>query len=90
MLARFAQGVAQLLVLRRGLSELALGLEQPFLELAQPLGRFGQLAAQVPHLFFEQHHLRPELGLDVVTLVGHVLLLPTPDGEPTLLLVTGA
>ena len=57
VLARLAQGVGQLLVLRHRLGQLALGLEQPLLERADPLRRVLQLAPQRHDLFLEE--LRP-------------------------------
>ena len=53
VLARLAQGVGELLVLGDGLGELALGLEQPLLERAHPLGGVLQAAPQDDDLFFE-------------------------------------
>ena len=61
MLARLAERVAQLLVLRRLLGELALRLEQTLLERAQPVGRVGQARAQVRDLLAE------DLDLAVIT-----------------------
>ena len=57
VLARLAQGVAQLLVLGDGLGQLALGLEQPLLERAHALRGVGEAGAQVGDLVVE--HGRP-------------------------------
>ena len=62
MLARLAQGVGELLVLRHGLGQLALGLEQPLLERAHALGRVLQPAPQRDDLFLERLRLLAELG----------------------------
>ena len=61
VLARLAQGVAELLVLGDGLGQLALGLEQPLLEGAHPLGRVGQLRAQARDLLLERPDLLAQL-----------------------------
>ena len=53
VLARLAQGGRELLVLRDGLGELALGLEQAFFEGADALGCVLQAPAQDDDLFFE-------------------------------------
>ena len=58
VLARLAQGVGELLVLRHRLGQLALGLEESLLQRAHPLGGVGQLAAQRRDLFLE----RPGVG----------------------------
>ena len=60
VLARLTQRVAELLVLDDGVGQLALGLEQALLEGAHPLGRIGQLAAQVGDLLVEDGCLRTE------------------------------
>ena len=57
VLARLAQGVGQLLVLGHGLGQLALGLEQPLLEGAHPLGGVWQPPPQRDDLLLE--HPRP-------------------------------
>ena len=59
VLARLAQGVAELLVLGDGLGQLALGLQQPLLERAHPLRGVGHLAPEVGDLVLE----RVDLGL---------------------------
>ena len=64
MLARLAQGGRQALVLRDGLGELALRLEQPLLEGADPLGRVLEPAAEDDDLFLE----RLQLGLEIADL----------------------
>ncbi len=61
MLARLAQGVGELLVLRDGLGELALGLEQSLLEGAHALGCVLQPAAQLLDLLFEDLAVLAEL-----------------------------
>ena len=62
MLARLAEGVRELLVLRDGLGQLSLGLEQPLLERADALGCLLQLAAQLHDLFLERLRLLEEGG----------------------------
>ena len=64
MLARFAQGGREPLVLGDGLGELALGLEDPLLEGAHPLGCVLEPAAEHHHLFLE----RLQLALEVADL----------------------
>ena len=73
VLARLAQGVGELLVLGHRLGELALGLEQPLLERAHPLGGVLEAPAQGQHLFLEGTHLldvgRPvRVGRDLGTI----------------------
>ena len=62
VLARLAQRVAQLLVLRHRLGQLALGLEQALLEGPDPLGPVGHLAAEARHLLVEQAGLFVQAG----------------------------
>ena len=57
VLARLAQRRRELLVLRDGLGELALGLEQTLLERSHPLGRVLEAAAQDDDLFLQRLHL---------------------------------
>ena len=54
VLARLPQRVAELLVLGDGLGQLALGLEQPLLERAHPLGRVGEPGPQVGDLLVQR------------------------------------
>ena len=58
VLAGLAKGVAELLVLRDGLGQLALGLEQALLERAHPLGCIGQAATELVDLLLEHGDLR--------------------------------
>jgi hypothetical protein len=69
VLAGLAQRVRELLVLRDGVRELALGLQQPLLEGTLPLGRLGQLAPQLGDLFVHDRHL----GLQHRLVLGVVL-----------------
>ncbi len=62
VLAGLAQGVGQLLVLRDGLGQLALALEQALLEGAHPFGGVGQPSSQRGHLLLEQPGLVTQLG----------------------------
>ncbi len=64
MLARFAEGGGEPLVLGDGLLQLALGLEDLLLEGADPLGSVLQAAPEHHDLFFEAL----ELTLEVVDL----------------------
>ena len=57
VLTRLAQRRRELLVLRDGLGELALGLEQTFLERSHPLGRILEAAAQDDDLFLQRLRL---------------------------------
>ena len=59
VLARLAQGGREALVLGDGLGELALGLEEPLLERADPLGRVLEPAAEDDDLFLERLQLAP-------------------------------
>ena len=67
MLARLAQGVGELLVLGHGLGQLALGLQQPLFEGADPLGGVLELAAEVDHLLLQ--------GLDLLEHDADLLLV---------------
>ena len=53
VVARLAQGVGELLVLRHRLAQLALGLEQPLLERAHALGRVLEAPPQREDLLLE-------------------------------------
>ena len=61
VLARLAQGGGELLVLGYGLGELALGLEEPLLQGAYPLGRILQPATQDDDFLFQRLHLLLEI-----------------------------
>ena len=71
VLARLAQGVRELLVLRDGLGQLALRLEEALLERAHPLGRVLELPAQEGDLLLERHRLLAELFELGLVAVGH-------------------
>ena len=62
VVARLPQRVGELLVLRHGLRQLALGLEQPLLEGAHPLGRVLQPPPQREDLLLERPRVLLELG----------------------------
>ena len=70
VLAGFAKGVAQLLVLRHRVRQLPLGFQQPLFEGALALGTLGQLLAQLFDLLREHDGLRLQdrhrLGLIVI------------------------
>ena len=91
VLARFAQGGGQLLVLRDGLGELALRLEEALLERADALGRVLEPAPQDDDLLFEALDallelvdLRLVLGESTLVLGSHVDHLP---GRPRTLVL---
>ncbi len=73
MLAGLTQRVAELLVLGNGLRQLALGLEQSFLEGAHALGRVGQLAPQTGDLVFEELDLLAQLHQLGLVGLGHAV-----------------
>ena len=62
VLTSLPQRVAQLLVLRHGLGQLTLGLEQALLQGPDPLGPVGHLAPQAGDLLVEQARLLVEPG----------------------------
>ena len=62
VVARLPQGVGQLLVLRDRLRQLALGLEQPLLEGAHPLGRVLEPPPERQHLLLEGPRVLLQLG----------------------------
>ena len=68
VLAGFAQGVGELLVLADRLGELALRLEQPFLEGVDAAGRIGESRSQVRDLLDQGCDL-DRLGLVIVRTV---------------------
>ena len=68
VLARLAEGVGELLVLGDGLGQLALGLQQPLLEGAHPLGGVLELAPELDDLLLQRLDLL-EQGADLL-LVG--------------------
>ena len=91
VLAGLPQGVGQALVLRQGLLQLALGLEEPLLQGPHPLGGVGQPPAQGGHLLFESGRLvrsEPALGpqfghLPLLGAVSSGLLVAVrPTGPP--------
>jgi hypothetical protein len=69
VLARLTERVAELLVLRGLLGELALDLEQALLERAHPVGCIGESGAQVGVLLAQQGELRLERGSVVLALL---------------------
>ena len=74
VLARFAQGCRQALVLRDGLGELALRLEHPLLQRAHPLGRVLEPAPEDHDLFLERLQLRLEIA-DLPLVLGEAPLV---------------
>ena len=76
VLARLAEGVAQLLVLGDRLGELALGLQQSLLEGTHPLRRIGQARPQLVDLLFEHGDLPFECTDRFVFGLRHVRNLP--------------
>ncbi len=66
MVASFTQRVAELLVLRDGLGELALRLEQPLLQGMYTTRGVGEATAQARHLRLEALHLGSPLGVVVI------------------------
>ena len=78
----FSQGVAELLVLRDGVGQLALGLQQSLLQGALALGGIGELAAELFDLSLEHDQLRLQHGHRLVGLtIGHLRNL-TPPKRP--------
>ena len=71
VLARLTKRVAQLLVLRDRLGELALGLQEPLLERPLALRRVGEAAAQLVDLLFEHDDLRLQHRLGAVRILCH-------------------
>ena len=71
VLAGLTEGVGQLLVLADGLGELTLGLEQPLLEGAHPLGGVLEAAPQGGDLFLQD----PDLFVEVLDLAGQAFLV---------------
>ena len=70
MLAGFPQGVAELLVLGDRLGQLALGLEQPLLEGADPLRGVGEPSPQVGDLVAQGVDLGAQRPGAVVAWIG--------------------
>ena len=70
---RLAEGEGQALILRDGLLELTLGLEQLLFEGADPLRRVLHAATQTEHFFFE--HLRLVAELCYLSHVGGISTL---------------
>ena len=58
VLARLAKCVAQLLVLRHGLGELAFGFQQALFQCPLTLRRVGEAPSQLIDFLLEHHHLR--------------------------------
>jgi hypothetical protein len=92
VLAGLTQGVGQALVLREGLLQLALGLQETLFQRPHPLGRISQSPPQQSHLLLQSSYLRLQrtgFGLKfgpplvLATAIGFVLvLLSHPDHLP--------
>ena len=71
VLARLAKGVAQLLVLRHGLGQLSLGLQQSLLECALPLRCVGKSTTQLIDFLLQHRDLGLQHRLDGVRILCH-------------------
>jgi hypothetical protein len=71
VLARFAKGVAQLLVLRHRLGQLPLRLEQSFFERPLTLGGIGKAPPELVDLLFEHRDLCLEHRLGCLGILCH-------------------
>ena len=76
--AGLTQGVAQLLITRHRLRQLALGFEEPLFERTHPLGRVGQFPAQFGNLLIEHLCLRAQCLDRFVVCLGHIVNLHAP------------
>ncbi len=84
VLTGLTQGVGQALILREGLLQLALGLQETLFQRPHPLGRIRQPPPQQGHLLLQSSHLRlhrtglgPEFGHPPVlaAAIGFVLVV---------------